>query len=702
MNTDLYPKSPELASYDFIKPSPQFTSSATNVVFSIILFLLFYLVLIALATGIMIGSGWLAMTILAWHTNILTLMAAAGIVTLGIMLFLFLFKFIYTSAKDVNPNRFEIKESVHPELFQFIKSLTLDTKSKQPKRIFVSPGVNAMVFYNSSFWSLFFPVRKNLEIGLGLVNSVTISEFKAVLAHEFGHFSQRSMKIGSYIYTVNKVIFNLVYEYDDWDKTLVRWAEAGGIFGAFAGITFWIVERIRSLLKAAYNLINVAYMKLSREMEYHADLVAVSVGGNIPFTSALKKTEFASFAYDYTTGYLDSLANKGKASKNIYANHSFTLSFLAKLNNLLDSNGEIRIDDLDDPSILKTRVVIKDQWASHPTLKERIENISKVAIDTEDNNESAWNLFSHHEALQEQVTKMIYENGFKGVEFELIENNAFHDHASNELNKYKISDSYNGFYEDRYLTTFELRELIRKKTGKTFQNLYSKEIVEKIKRQSLNKIDLEILKQIDSKLIKVKFFEFDGKKYKANEAKKLIPGVQAEVEQGEKFIEEIDKESFTYHHSKAKEADKDAKLVDLYQTYFQLVGVLNSLDKINADMQKLSDKLYNQVRFAEDEVKQLAAEFASAEKQFKDFLKTQNLNNILENMESKDQATALKEFVEQDKFYSRLNDFHEENFINFLNLMFDVNNSLGIQYGNALKEMTDFQIELEKNKTAGY
>jgi Zn-dependent protease with chaperone function len=39
--------------------------------------------------------------------------------------------------------------------------------------------------------------RKNLQIGIGLVNSVTVSEFKAVLAHEFGHFSQRSMKVAA-------------------------------------------------------------------------------------------------------------------------------------------------------------------------------------------------------------------------------------------------------------------------------------------------------------------------------------------------------------------------------------------------------------------------------------------------------------------------------------------------------------------------
>jgi Zn-dependent protease with chaperone function len=37
---------------------------------------------------------------------------------------------------------------------------------------------------------MFLPIKKNLQIGLGLVNSLNVSEFKAVMAHEFGHFTQ--------------------------------------------------------------------------------------------------------------------------------------------------------------------------------------------------------------------------------------------------------------------------------------------------------------------------------------------------------------------------------------------------------------------------------------------------------------------------------------------------------------------------------
>jgi hypothetical protein len=40
---------------------------------------------------------------------------------------------------------------------------------------------------------MFLPVRKKLEIGVGPVNSINASELKAVIAHEFVHFSKRSM-----------------------------------------------------------------------------------------------------------------------------------------------------------------------------------------------------------------------------------------------------------------------------------------------------------------------------------------------------------------------------------------------------------------------------------------------------------------------------------------------------------------------------
>ena len=106
-----------------------------------------------------------------------------------------------------------------------------------PHRVFVSPEVNAADFYQRSLLNLFFPARKNLLIGLGLVNVVNLSEFKAVLAHEFGHFSQSSMKVGTYVYSTNRIIADMVCArdfFDDWLASLCR--QEGGL--AVAG---WIL-----------------------------------------------------------------------------------------------------------------------------------------------------------------------------------------------------------------------------------------------------------------------------------------------------------------------------------------------------------------------------------------------------------------------------------------------------------------------------
>lgn len=695
MNSNIYPESPELKNYDFIKPSPEFRNSVSGVIISIIVFFLFYLLLIAAAAMVMLAAGWAGITLIAAKPSFITLAAGAGIIALGIMLFVFLFKFIFSSTKDENLYRIEIKEREHPELFSFIRNLNRDTQTKFPKKIFLSPEVNAMVFYNSSFWSLFFPVRKNLEIGLGLVNALNVSEFKAVLAHEFGHFSQRSMKVGSYIYTVNKVIYNLVYEYDNWDNTLSSWAQTGGIFGFFAGITFWLVERVRSILKVAYNLINVSYMKLSREMEYHADLIAISVSGNESFKSALRKIEFSSFAYDYTAGYLNSLASNEKASEDIYLNHSFTTSFLARHNKISVQDGNPTITDEDiENNVIKSRVNIKDQWASHPTLNDREQNIGKVNIETQVNTDSAWTLFSNPEELKKQVTRNLYQIGFPNVIFKPLDNSEFQGFVETEINKFKISEEYNGFYEDRYLSTFEFKELISSGTSKKFQELYSKGNIEKIKRLESNKVDLEVLGQISLKQIQTKYFEFDNKKYKRKDARELINSLKNEIKKEEQFIVDIDKDSFIYNYQNSKSANKEKELVELYQSYFQVASTLKSVDEINVKFQNFANSLYTKPRWTEDEIKQLAAELSSLEKQFRDFLKSQDVQSLTEHIDSEEQKEVLKEYVNNSKFYSKTSDFDEQAFINLSNLVYNVSGSIGIRYGNSLKKMTDFQLEV--------
>ena len=99
----------------------------------------------------------------------------------------------------------EVTATEQPRLFAFINRLADEAGAPRAHHVFLSPRVNAAVFYDLSVLNLLFPSRKNLEIGLGLVNAVTLGELKAVLAHEFGHFAQRSMAVGRWVYIAQQI-----------------------------------------------------------------------------------------------------------------------------------------------------------------------------------------------------------------------------------------------------------------------------------------------------------------------------------------------------------------------------------------------------------------------------------------------------------------------------------------------------------------
>jgi Zn-dependent protease with chaperone function len=694
MSSSLYPQSPNLPNYDFIDPTPAFKKSVTNVILSMIFFFLLYLVLVAFSIGLLIGCVFGAIALITINVGFITLILGAGLVALGLMFFIFLIKFIFTSFKDQNPSRVQIIEKDYPELFSFIRALSEDTKTIFPKKIFISPDVNACVFYNSSFWSLFFPVRKNLDIGLGLVNSVNISELKSIIAHEFGHFSQRSMKIGSYTYIVNRAIFNMVYEYDGWDDLLAKWAGTGGIFGFFAGITFWLAERVRDVLKAAYNLINKNYMALSREMEYNADLVAVSVSGNTTFIDALRKIEFSAYAYEFTIAHLNTLADKHKSSANIYNDHQFATQYLANKFGLANDNGHIIISDDDiEKNMLKTRVIIKDQWASHPSLKEREINLTKVEVKCKLTTDSAWKLFQNYEQLQKSTSQTLYRIAFPESDFETLNKNEFELEIISQSEKYHISEIYNEFYDGRYLTEFGIKETLNTQLPtEDFDEAYLKEHVEVIKRLQLNKDDLEVLSMIKSGELDTKYFDFDGVKYQKKEISTIIKQLSQEIASEEEMVENLDKKAFLSNVGIAKKAGVESILVEYYQRLFISQKTLKAIAEIAIKNQTLTNKLYSQVRWQDDEFQILLRELTNFEIEFKKFINANDFTHLYHHIDNNEQRNALKAYKDKDQSHMKLVTFEEDSFINLSNLVYLVHSIFGSDYGLVIKELTDFQL----------
>jgi Zn-dependent protease with chaperone function len=579
-NNPNYPPSPQISDYSFLQPSSNFIKNVSGVFTSILIFVVCYLLLISLGGVIL----WLcllgAYNILAAMINWVTVLVALGIIASGGMFFIFLVKFIFIVKKDENVLRYEITPEEHPKLFEFINKITDEVKAPKPQKIFLIPDVNASVFYNSSFWSMFLPVRKNLQIGLGLVNSVNISEFKAIMAHEFGHFSQRSMKLGSYVYTVNHIIYNLVYMRDRWDQALDSWSRigsewgTGNVFAFFAMPTRFLVSLIRKILEALYKFINKRYMGLSREMEYNADLMAVSAVGNEAAISALRRVDIGAMAYNRTLSYLNSVLAENKLTENIY---SLQRSFLEKIchENSLEIKQGLPIvnDEFTAKIVPQSRIVYRNQWASHPDQDEREANMKILNLNAAVSDDSPWVLFEDVEKWQKNVTSRLYVDVVeKEKTYSVLTDAEVLEDVDQYNAQYVLPEKYGNFYLNRTLFDLNTDEVIEEYKDKSvdFEDVYNDENTRKINLYFNNMNDLAILEQIRDKHIETESFDFDGEKFKRQYAGEIAEKLNTEIENQREWFKEIEKKAFGYNYRLAQNAKKETEFLNKYNDYNNL------------------------------------------------------------------------------------------------------------------------------------
>ncbi len=287
MNLNFYPESPEQLPENLTKPSTGYIRKTTLAVAGIILFFLLYFSLIVLLTYLF----YLSIVYSIEDINKLTVILKLGAIAGSGMLLIFTLKFIFRLQSPQTINRVLLNQQDHPLLVKFIEKICQETGADKPKNIYVDPDVNAYVSYNNLWLSMVLPVKKDLTIGLGILNCLNLSEFKAVMAHEFGHFAQKSMKVGSFIYGANTIIHNMIFERDRWDLWLDKWRASDIRLSAGAWIITPVIWLIRQLLKVFYSILNRMYSSLSREMEFNADKVAVKLTGSDAIISALWKLD---------------------------------------------------------------------------------------------------------------------------------------------------------------------------------------------------------------------------------------------------------------------------------------------------------------------------------------------------------------------------------------------------------------------------
>lgn len=630
-----------------IKVSPKFKNRAVRAILSIVLFVAVYLLLFAVAIGVCILCGYLALQLIVFKFSFITAAIGIGLLAVGFFILYFMVKFAFTRNSSNYSHLTEIKIQDEPELHRMIEKLVNEVGTKFPKKIFISPEVNATVFYDSNFWSMFLPIRKNLHIGLGLVNTMSVSELKGIMAHEFGHFSQKSMKVGSFVYNVNKVIHNILYDNDSYNDALNSWAKSSNYFVIVTWIATYFNQFVQFILKLVYKVVNVNYLRLSREMEFHADAIATRIVGSKPMISSMLRIDLSSQAYDTVMSYYNEHFEKAIVTNNIFPQQLFALNFIAETNQIAVQNNLPNVTQEHAERFNKSKLVIKNQWDSHPSMNDRIAAFKNLNVPEKNPDHRPANvLFRNIDATQQKISQKIFALVPYTEKTVIQDLQPFSADLKEKYLKAKYPDVFNSYYDNYNVTPFDL-EATHNYQVLPVEDLFSAAITELIYSVNSQLNDSNTLKSIAENPNDLKTFDYDGQKYKVAEAASVADKIASETKIYQEQLAQNDLDIYHSFLKKSEQKNLEIQYKTYYENYFKADQMWESQIGAYSDMVNHFSFAYETMPF--DQINAKMKTFYFTEKGFK---------NALENMLNDPFfADSITETIEKDCLHYLSNDF---------------------------------------------
>jgi Zn-dependent protease with chaperone function len=560
-----YPPSPTDVPEGLTDYADSYTKQQNLLLAGLFVFLIFYIGAIILFA--MVGV-WCALT---WKD--LLPVKIAGMAVCGTF-FLYLVKGFFKRHPMNKEMHIEITEDEHPVLFGFIHQLCEELGAPEPNKVFVSPDVNAAVMPRTSLVNLFVEPKKDLLIGLGLVNCVNLTEFKAVLAHEFGHFSQSAMA-SSYTYIASRIIADLV-EGEDWFDRFISWCKrqengAAKGFGYFIGACLWVG---RSVLEWLYKAITLQRLAVSREREFHADLVAVSAAGSNAVAHCLLRTEFGHQCFMQAIDDLATCLDHKLYSNDLYLHQDRAAIYVRRKKKEHDlgmppalkgpnDGAKIQVFDPDEEEMNED---IPPMWRTHPVNSEREANAKEQFVPAVADHRSPWILFDNPAELRERMSYKFYRMVFRVPKnTDLTEAQKVQEYIDNEHAETTYDPKYQGAYDDRPLEPGDLSEL----NGIIADSPWTEERMEKVYEKLFDgcKEHADAHSELHKELYALRE-QVVGKP--TGKMKRMIQDVEGKLDENWEWFKSFDRRVYLLHVQMAMQVDSESRneLVERYR--FQL------------------------------------------------------------------------------------------------------------------------------------
>ncbi|HKS06607.1 MAG TPA: M48 family metallopeptidase [Gemmatimonadaceae bacterium] len=169
------------------------------------------------------------------------------------------------------PEGIELRRTNVPKLFALIDELRVELKSPRFHTVLLVGDYNAAVVQVPRL-GVFGWHRNYLLVGMLMLRGLSPEEFKAVLAHEFGHLSGSHGQFGNWLYRLRR----------SWERVferLVNVQQPGKFALLLTGFVKWFWPRF-----------NAHAFVLSRVNEYEADAIAARLAGAHYAAHALQRS----------------------------------------------------------------------------------------------------------------------------------------------------------------------------------------------------------------------------------------------------------------------------------------------------------------------------------------------------------------------------------------------------------------------------
>lgn len=269
-------------------------------VLAIALMLLFYVFALAIAAAL--GYGGFELLMFVPHLRGKAIIVGAAVALLCLFAAAVIVWSIVPRVDRFDPPGPELTRVDAPALFDEIGAIARATGQAEPRHVYLVPDVNAFVTERGGVMGL--GSQRVMGIGLPLLELLTVSELRAVLAHEFGHFHGGDTKLGPWIYKTRGAMVRTILN--------LQRAADGTRNVTDGSILVWLLDLCQLPFRGFIRLYMRITQAISRQQERGADALACRAVGSRALAEGLKKVHGGALAFDaYFRGEVSSVLEAG-------------------------------------------------------------------------------------------------------------------------------------------------------------------------------------------------------------------------------------------------------------------------------------------------------------------------------------------------------------------------------------------------------